>query len=148
MSSRETAVLTADVVLLAFGEDGRPHVLLIQRRKNPFADRWALPGGHVDEGEETADAARRELVEETGLDVGELTYVGVYATPGRDPRGRYVTFAYTAILDGPPLSPTAGDDAAKARWWPIRDTPPLAFDHHQIVGDAIAAEPTRWEVVF
>lgn len=139
--AREVAALTADVVLLA-GEGAR-HVLLIRRRWEPFAGRWALPGGHVDQGEDTEAAARRELLEETGLRAESLAPVGVYAAPGRDPRGRYVTFAFVATLPGAPLVPVAADDASEARWWAVADVVAepglLAFDHGSIVADALAS---------
>ncbi|WEH43969.1 NUDIX hydrolase [Streptomyces sp. AM 2-1-1] len=125
----ETIRYTADVVLLAAG-----HVLLIQRRWNPYAGSWALPGGHVDVGEASLQAAVRELKEETGITVpaDAFVQVGVFDAPGRDPRGRYVTVAYTATL--PELTaPTALDDAADARWWPLNALPPLAFDHATIL---------------
>lgn len=141
MTEHETVRLTADVVLLA-NKDDELHVLLIQRRWDPFEGRWALPGGHVDPGEDTKHAARRELAEETGLHINTLERVGAYATPGRDPRGRYVTFAYTATLHGVLPRPTAGDDAAEARWFPV-DTvlnrpETLAFDHQLIIIDTVA----------
>ncbi|MCX4489780.1 NUDIX hydrolase [Streptomyces anulatus] len=125
----ETIRYTADVVLLAAG-----HVLLIQRRWAPHAGSWALPGGHVDAGEASLQAAVRELKEETGLPVAAdaLRQVGAFDAPGRDPRGRYVTVAYTATL--PELTaPTALDDAADARWWPLTALPDLAFDHAAIL---------------
>lgn len=133
----ETARLTADVAL--FGErDGQIYVLLIRRGWDPFADHLALPGGHVDAGEDTETAAHRELEEETGVHVRNLTYVGTYAEPRRDPRGRYVTFAYTARV-GHLLKPTAGDDATEAQWIPIDalDSTKLAFDHARIIHDAL-----------
>jgi len=137
----ETARLTSDAVL--FGErGGRLYVLMIRRGWEPFAGHLALPGGHVDAGEDTEDAAHRELTEETGLRLGLLKYVGVYAKPGRDPRGRYVDFAYTARLDYLP-EPTAGDDAAAAEWVLVDEAlatgTVLAFDHKQIIGDALRA---------
>jgi 8-oxo-dGTP diphosphatase len=137
---KATAYLTADVIAVA-ERDGVPHVLLIERRWDPFAGRWALPGGHVDEGEQPIDAARRELAEETGVTVDTLDLVGVYADPGRDPRGRYVTWAYLARLDDMP-QPQAGDDAASARWVRLDelDQPNwIAFDHARLLSDALSS---------
>lgn len=141
-TTTETVRLTADVVVIGDDGAGVPYVLLIRRRRNPYRDCWALPGGHVTPGEEVEAAARRELAEETGLVADRLTLVGVYSAPGRDPRGRYVTWAYLATVSGMPEC-VAGDDAADARWWPLswaRDHPGwVAFDHHQIIGDSLAS---------
>lgn len=142
MSTDELVRLTADVVLFARRDD-ELCVLLIRRGCDPYAGCWALPGGHVDPGEETLLAARRELLEETGLHAPVMDSLGVYARPGRDPRGRYVTFVYTATLDGPPPALTAGDDATEAAWWPLTDLADkqqlVAFDHFRIICDAVAA---------
>jgi len=134
----ETARLVVDVAL--FGQrDGELHVLVIRRGRGPYEGCWALPGGRVNAGEETLVAAYRELAEETGLKVTALQSVDVYADPDRDPRGRYVDFAYTAWLPNAP-TPTAGDDAAAAEWIPVAEllcTPgSLAFDHDRIISDA------------
>nr|WP_024126101.1 NUDIX hydrolase [Streptomyces sp. FR1]AHE38719.1 Hypothetical protein pFRL2_44c [Streptomyces sp. FR1] len=128
----ETIRYTADVVLLAAG-----HVLLIERGWDPFKGRWALPGGHVDTEETSLDASVRELEEETGITVpaANLRQVGAFDAPGRDPRGRYVSVAYTATLPTP-VRPTAGDDATAARWWPLNALPDLAFDHADILARA------------
>jgi len=138
--SKTTAYLTADVIAVA-ERDGVPHVLLIERRKPPFAHAWALPGGHLDGDELPVDAARRELAEETGVVVDKLDLVGVYAAPGRDPRGRYVTWAYLAHLDHMP-TPEAGDDAAAARWVRLDqlDLDGVAFDHAHLIADALHTE--------
>lgn len=134
----ETARLTADVVLLGQLHGGL-HVLLVRRGWPPFEGCWAFPGGHVDEGEDVLAAAKRELEEETGLRAEGLTLVGVYADPGRDPRGRYVTWAYAALVAGL-RKPTAGDDATAARWVPVDEALAggLAFDHRRILTDALA----------
>ncbi|HTJ70230.1 MAG TPA: NUDIX hydrolase [Actinospica sp.] len=135
----ETARMTADVVLFGEHED-RLYVLLIERGWDPYAGHYAVPGGHVDVGEGTVEAAHRELLEETGLRVDTLNLVGVYAAPGRDPRGRYVDFAYTALLGHLPV-PTAGDDARAACWVLVDDalstSVKLAFDHERIIHDAL-----------
>ncbi|MEU4265606.1 NUDIX hydrolase [Streptomyces sp. NPDC025273] len=125
---------TADVVLFSAG-----HVLLIERGWDPFEGYWALPGGHVNVGETSVVAAARELEEEAGIavPVADLRQVGAFDDPGRDPRGRYVSVAYTATLPAP-VPPTAGDDARAARWWPLDALPHLAFDHADILTVATA----------
>lgn len=133
--------LAANVVLFAHDQSGALHVLLIERGWDPFAGCWALPGGHVDPGETFEQAARRELAEETGLTApAELVQVGVYDAPTRDPRGRVISVAYAGFLPRM-VAPTAGDDAVAAQWVQLDHvpTPPLAFDHHTIVTDAILA---------
>ncbi|MFE3995161.1 NUDIX domain-containing protein [Streptomyces goshikiensis] len=128
----ETIRYTADVVLFAAG-----HVLLIERGWDPHAGCWALPGGHVDSGETSLQAAVRELEEEAGITVpaADLRQVGAFDAVGRDARGRYVSVAYTATLPAP-VEPAAGDDATAARWWPMTELPDLAFDHAEIVAAA------------
>ena len=130
-------MLTVDVAALTGGPT--PRVLLVQRAHPPFAGEWALPGGFVDEGERVAYAAARELAEETGLKLGSLSLLGVYDTPGRDPRGWTVSITYLAKL--PTQTPvTGGDDAREARWFGADTLPKLAFDHATIIGDALV----RW----
>jgi 8-oxo-dGTP diphosphatase len=128
--------LTADVVAVQPGDT--PRVLLVRRGNDPFAGKWALPGGFVEEGERPEDAARRELAEETGLTYdGALRIVGVYGDPGRDPRGWTVSAAYLAFVTGE-AAVAGSDDAAEARWFLADELPPLAFDHDVIVRDALA----------
>lgn len=99
-----------------------------------------MPGGFVDEGERVADAAPRELAEETGLRVEELELLGVYDTPGRDPRGWTVSVVYLASIESEPAVEDA-DDASDARWFALDALPELAFDHHLILADALARLP-------
>jgi 8-oxo-dGTP diphosphatase len=131
-------MLTVDVVAVA-GEGAASQVLLVQRANPPFAGRWALPGGFVDEEEPTRRAAARELREETGLaiDPAELELLGVYDAPRRDPRGWSVSAIYLASL--PRAVEVAGaDDARDARWFPLHEPPQLAFDHDTVLADARA----------
>ncbi|MFP8885024.1 NUDIX domain-containing protein [Streptomyces mangrovi] len=129
----ETVRYTADVVVTT--TDGR--VLLIERDWPPFEGAWALPGGHIDPGETSREAAARELAEETGVHAApaELFQLGVWDAPDRDPRGRYVTVAYhLTVVSGTPAE--AGDDARSVRWWPLDALPQLAFDHADILAAA------------
>ncbi|GAC1485510.1 MAG: hypothetical protein NVS1B9_03570 [Solirubrobacteraceae bacterium] len=122
-------------------------VLLIQRAGEPFAGQWALPGGFVDQGEPVRHAGPRELEEETGVVVpeAELVLLGVWDTPGRDPRGWSVSVVWMCALTGE-QTPQAGDDAAAARWWAVDELPPLAFDHADILAAALALEAGSGEV--
>ncbi|MEU8509885.1 NUDIX hydrolase [Streptomyces brevispora] len=137
MTETETIRYTADVVALTPGGN----VLLIKRGWEPHKGSWALPGGHVDALESSRGAAVRELAEETGVHVAadDLRQIGVWDQPSRDPRGRYVTVAYVAVVpDDTPI--TAGDDAHDARWWPLDGLPArLAFDHADILNAARTA---------
>ncbi len=127
--------LTVDVVVFAPGARGGLRVLLIRRRRAPFRGRWALPGGFVDADEDLDEAARRELREETGLQVGPLQQLGAYGTPGRDPRGHTVSVVFVAGAPAAALA-TAGDDASDCVWHPAGKPPPLAFDHAVVLRDA------------
>lgn len=135
----EAIRLTADMVLIGY-DIGVRHVLLIRRRWEPFEGAWALPGGYVEPGETALDAAVRELEEETGIAVSEddVTEVGTWHEPGRDPRGRVVTVAHRMDV-GVCVRATARDDAAEASWWPVNrlDDLPIAFDHRAIIRSAL-----------
>ncbi|MDB5313165.1 MAG: hydrolase [Gemmataceae bacterium] len=126
--------LTVDLVLAT--REPRPRVLLIRRKKDPFAGSWALPGGFVDENEKLADAARRELKEETGLEVDEIEQLYTAGDPNRDPRGWTVSVVYLARVTAAELSPIAADDASEVSWFRLDKLPPLAFDHAMIIGRA------------
>ena len=127
--------VTVDIVLVKPGTNG-PKLLLIQRRHQPFAGRWALPGGFIDEYEPLELAARRELYEETSLEVVTLHQLAAFGDPGRDPRGWTVSVVFWAQLEDETTVARAGDDASDARWWPLDALPELAFDHEEIVAKA------------
>ena len=87
--------------------------------------------------DETAEqCAIRELKEETGLEVEVVRQIGTYSKVDRDPRGRTITVAYLAVIDTEE-DVRGQDDAAQAKWFPISDLPPLAFDHQDILKNAI-----------
>jgi 8-oxo-dGTP diphosphatase len=141
--------VTVDVVILTMS-DGRLHVLLVRRGEEPFEGMWAIPGGFKRPKETLDEAAKRELVEETGVDAASLlTQFGAYGDPGRDPRMNVVTVAYLAVLRDVGAV-VAGTDAAEAALVPMADVlegrVELAFDHPQIAHDALERVRIELEV--
>ena len=132
--------VTVDVVILTMAE-GVLHALLVRRGEEPFKGMWAIPGGFKRPDETLDAAARRELAEETGVDVPSLlTQFGGYGDPGRDPRMNVVTVAYLAVLRDVGAI-VAGTDAAHAALVPVsnilEERIELAFDHLLIARDAV-----------
>ena len=126
--------VTTDCVV--FGRDGDSlKVLLIERGNEPFKGKWAFPGGFMNIDETAEECARRELFEETGLDCPCLTQFHAFTDVGRDPRERVISIAYYAFTDISEVR--GGDDAAKARWFPLDRLPELAFDHAKILNMAL-----------
>jgi ADP-ribose pyrophosphatase YjhB (NUDIX family) len=100
---------------------GVPEVLLVRRGKPPNIGSWALPGGGQELGETAADAARREILEECGLRLGEVHLAANVDSIHRDSAGR-VRFHYT-IIDFAALwqgeEAVAGDDVSHVEWAPV-----------------------------
>ena len=119
-------------------------VLLIQRKKDPFAGRWAFPGGFVEASETLEQSAKRELQEETGIARLYLEQLYSFGDPGRDPRGHTVTVAYYALVKLTDHAPEAADDASAVEWFPASRPPKLAFDHDKIL--KVAVERLRGKV--
>ena len=127
--------VTTDCVI--FGYDGKElKVLLIERGIEPFKGCWAFPGGFLNMDEDALAGARRELKEETGLEDAFIEQFHTFSEPGRDPRGRVITIAHYALVKIQEVE--GGDDAAQARWFPIGEVPPLAFDHDRILRMAMS----------
>ena len=143
----EPISVTVDLAIFTI-RDGVFSVLLIERGDHPFKGCWALPGGFVESDENTDAAAWRELAEETGVEQfsGHLEQLRTYTDPKRDPRMRVISVAHVAFAPNLP-DPHAGSDARNARWWAVEelnldddtnpDAPTLAFDHAQILRDAV-----------
>ncbi len=109
-------------------------VLLIRRGKEPFKNKWALPGGFIEMGELLEEACKRELLEETGIKVGKMTQFKTYDEIDRDPRYRTISVVFTAELNDR-VEVEGGDDAVQADWFSLNSIPELAFDHQKILED-------------
>lgn len=118
-------------------DEGDLKVLLIQRHLAPFEHRWALPGGFVHMDESLDEAARRELLEETGISRVYLEQLYTFGEPDRDPRGRVVTVAYYALAKMSDHTVRAATDAENVGWLSVHELPTLAFDHARIVDVAL-----------
>ena len=159
------AGVTVDLVVLTIRDDELV-VLCVRRGIEPYAGRFALPGGFVRPDETLVTAAARELGDETGLVVApgsggppgdvHLEQLATYGDPGRDPRLRVVSIAYLALAPSLP-APRAGSDAAGVSWLPVTGllggrreglaerTDELAFDHGQILADGVERARAKLE---
>jgi 8-oxo-dGTP diphosphatase len=125
---------TVDVIL-----ERESKILMVKRKKDPYKDHLALPGGFVNEGETVEDAMKREAMEETSLEIHPIDILGVYSDPRRDPRKHIVTVVFLGIIVSGDLR--ASDDAASIEWIQLssidqlQQQKMLAFDHAQILQD-------------
>ena len=119
-----TPYLTVDGIIV---KDKK--ILLVERRYPP--EGWALPGGFVEYGEKTEDAVKREVMEETGLEVKKVRLFGVFSDPERDPRIHTVSVVYVCDTEG---DPSSGSDAKKVMFFDLEHLPErIAFDHRKII---------------
>jgi 8-oxo-dGTP diphosphatase len=119
-------------------QDDEFRILLIQRAREPFKGLYALPGGFVEIQESLEEAAFRELREETGFVLPQLTQIHTFSSLDRDPRGRVISTCFGAIMsDSSSQIPQAGSDAADCAWFNIENLPHLAFDHEHIIRTAL-----------
>jgi 8-oxo-dGTP diphosphatase len=120
--------VTVDMILEKDGD-----LLLVKRKKDPFKGFLCIPGGFVNMGERVEEAAKREALEETNLNVEPTDILGIYSDPQRDPRGHTISITFVGkITNG---DAKAGDDADSIEWISIDDERHLAFDHHKILQD-------------
>ena len=132
MSLPKTPLLATDCIVV----DPQRGVLMVRRKNPPYKGKLALPGGFVEIGETVEQAARRELLEETGLAATKLSLVGVYSKPDRDPRGHTCSVAFLTDVE-PGTEAKAGDDAEAVAWVKNIDDVEIGFDHREIITDAL-----------
>lgn len=128
--------VTTDCVIFCFDKKDL-NVLLIQRGVEPYKDAWAFPGGFVRMDETAEECALRELKEETNLIPEHIEQFHTFTEVDRDPRERVISIAYFALIKKSDVE--GGDDASDARWFKVKDLPPLAFDHDYIFKKALTA---------
>ena len=127
------AALTVDAIVF-YQTENKTSVLLIERGREPYKNKWALPGGFIEMDETLEKACIRELQEETGLQVEKMKQFRAYDAVDRDPRHRTISVVYAVELENE--KPVKGsDDASRAAWFSIDELPELAFDHGQILSD-------------
>ena len=132
MTNYKNPVPTVDVILQKDSS-----ILTIRRKKDPFKDCLALPGGFVNNGETVEEAIKRETLEETSLQIEPIDILGVYSDPKRDPRGHILSVVFIGVvLDG---EARAGDDSLAIKWLDLgtMEDEKLAFDHKKILSDYI-----------
>ena len=127
--------VTTDCVILT--KETPAKVLLIKRGNEPYKGCWAFPGGFLNPDETAEEGALRELQEETNLREVELRQFHTFTDPHRDPRERVISIVFIGFLDEGVSVIEAGDDASDAKWFPLTQLPPLAFDHDKILQTAL-----------
>ena len=130
------AALTVDAIVFTKSE-GKNSVLLIERGREPFKGKWALPGGFIDPHETLEEACKRELLEETGIEIDKMIQFKAFDAIDRDPRHRTISVVFYAELDRAEKV-KGGDDAANAGWFEVDVLPQLAFDHSEILREFFA----------
>ncbi len=135
MQMEYTCDLTVDNVIVSIENDDLV-VALVKRKYPPYEGMWGTPGGFVEVNEETQHAAARELQEETSLINIPLHRFGSFDAVGRNPRGRTIAIGFYGVTKLRPI--TGADDAELAAWTPLQNIKKLAFDHNQIVTEALA----------
>ena len=135
-ASYETPLVTVDIAVLTV-QDNQLKVLLIQRKRPPYQNMWAIPGGFILSGESLEDAAQRRLFEETNVQDIYLEQLRSFGAPERDPRSRVITVAYYALISDTRLKLRPQANAQDIQWYSVDKLPELAFDHQDIVTFAL-----------
>ncbi|MCS7077718.1 MAG: NUDIX hydrolase [Bacteroidia bacterium] len=125
---------------VVFGWNGEEiHLLLVKRNFEPYRDKWALPGGFIEYGENAEKASLRKLFEETSIEKVFLEQLYTFSDKDRDPRMHVISIAYYALINMKKHQITQDKNmhSSAIQWVDVRNIPPLAFDHNQIVDTAL-----------
>ncbi len=130
--------VAVDAIVFGYSKKEGVSILLIQRKYEPYKNSWAIPGGFVLPDESLENAVIRELQEETGITVNYLEQLYSFGEPDRDPRQRVISIAYFGMVKTSQFQELkASTDAENAAWFSIKKLPVLAFDHKQIIKQAV-----------
>lgn len=127
----ERPSVATDIVAFAVMQDGEQSnirklanrelkLLLVKRSQFPYKGAWALPGGFLRPGETIEETAKRELLEETGVENPFLHLAGVYSEVGRDPRGWIISNSFISLINAENCSLRADTDAWDAAWFCVK----------------------------
>jgi len=134
--------VTVDIIIFTIKDDDLK-VLLVKRGVEPFAGKWAIPGGFVKMNENLEVAAQRELREETGVNANYLEQLYTFGDVNRDPRGRVITISYMTLVNSNKIKLKASTDVSEARWFSVYNLSNLAFDHKKILEYSL--KRLRWK---
>ena len=137
------AVLATDAVAFRLNENTELEVLLITATTQAFAGKPALPGGLIAPTETAEQAVVRHLTDKAGLFGGYLEQLYTFSDVDRDPRGRVVSVAYTALFAPHETALAENAAAHHAAWHSVRNAPHLAYDHDHILNVAVARLQAR-----
>ena len=127
----ERPSVATDIVAFAVMQDGEQSnirklenrelkLLLIKRSQFPYKGAWALPGGFLRPGETIEETAKRELLEETGVENPFLHLAGVHSEAGRDPRGWIISNSFISLINAENCTLRADTDAWDAAWFCVK----------------------------
>ena len=138
------AVIATDVVIFTI-KDEALNVLLIKMKKEPFTDRWAVPGGLIKGSESVDEAAKRVLCEKAGVKNVFLEQLYTFGKTDRDPFGRVVSVAYYALIPSDGLNLKTTKEYADIGWYWVNDLPKMAYDHKEIINFAMMRLQSKLE---
>ena len=119
-------------------DKGKLKILLVKRKNNPYQGHWALTGGALYNDEDLEDGLNREIYEKTGLEHIEVKLANVFGKKNRSPVMRMVAVTYIGIIDASKVEIVKSTlKTSNAEWFSIDEVPHLAYDHNEIITDAI-----------
>lgn len=137
MATNQNIKVSVDAVVFGYTSTEGLSVLLIKRKGDTYKGSWALPGGLVKDNESLEEAVQRELKEETGVSINYLEQLYTFGAVDRDPRNRVLSVAYYGLVKPDVFELNASTDASDVKWFNVKYTPELAFDHIEILKMAI-----------